>query len=446
MKKNGSASIRRILDQSVKDVEIVIVDNGSRDRTVEKGKLLCPQVKVVSIEDYRPGLAINRGVMESHGEFIVCLSPHCIPATPNWLERFVDNFHDPMVAGAYGRQIPMSYSDPVDKRDLFNVFGLDKRIQKRDTFFHNANSMFRRDVWQKIPFDESVVNIEDRIWAKQIIGKGYTIVYEPEAPVYHYHGINHHRDTARCENIVRLLEQIDDGPGSGFIKPFDPAELEVAAMVPLRQHQMGSVDAYDPLVAATIEAAEESTFIDTIVISADSEELLEKYSQQKRVIPYLRPKELSGSDVRVDKVLACTLKAIERNGYWPDLIVPLEITYPFRPPGLIDTIVVKLLEGGLDTVIAGFTEKRPCWLRDRPACSEIIDYTVVRDERKPLQIGLISLACATYPDFIRNGTRFGKNIGMVEVSDPLTAIEIRKPEDLNLFESLFGIFKKRNSI
>ena len=39
----------------------------------------------------------------------------------------------------------------VDKRDLLTIFGLDKKIQVKDTFFHNANSAFRREIWKKIP-------------------------------------------------------------------------------------------------------------------------------------------------------------------------------------------------------------------------------------------------------------------------------------------------------
>jgi len=53
------------------------------------------------------------------------------------------------------------------------VFGLDRRVQVKDSFFHNANSAFRREVWEKIPFDEQVTNIEDRVWAKKILSLGY---------------------------------------------------------------------------------------------------------------------------------------------------------------------------------------------------------------------------------------------------------------------------------
>ena len=48
------------------------------------------------------------------------------------------------VVAVYGRQEPYSYSNALDKRDLINTFGLDRKIQKKDPFFHNANSAFTK--------------------------------------------------------------------------------------------------------------------------------------------------------------------------------------------------------------------------------------------------------------------------------------------------------------
>ena len=57
-------------------------------------------------------------------------------------------------------------------------FGEESRIQKNDSFFHNANSMIRRKTWVKVKFDEEATNIEDRIWAQKILRLGKFIKYE----------------------------------------------------------------------------------------------------------------------------------------------------------------------------------------------------------------------------------------------------------------------------
>ena len=101
----------------------------------------------------------------------------------------------------------MSFSTPSDKRDMLLVFGLDRKYQTKDSFFHNANSIIRRKVWNKFYFDEKVTNIEDRIWAQKIIKNNYKLMYEPEASVYHYHGIHQNSDIKRLKGVVKIIEE-----------------------------------------------------------------------------------------------------------------------------------------------------------------------------------------------------------------------------------------------
>jgi len=74
---------------------------------------------------------------------VAILSGHCIPANERWLLRFSANFSKPSIAGVYGRQEPLPDSTAFDKRDLWTTFGRDRRTQRHDHFFHNANSMIR---------------------------------------------------------------------------------------------------------------------------------------------------------------------------------------------------------------------------------------------------------------------------------------------------------------
>ena len=137
-----SSCLKSIFGQTHKDFEVILVDNNSTDQTVNKAKAY--PIKVLTIKDFYPGRAINLGVSESRGEIIIILSGHCIPVTDKWLENLIKDLDDPEVAGVYGRQQPMSFSSDNDKRDLVTVFGLDKKIQKKDPFFHNANSAVRK--------------------------------------------------------------------------------------------------------------------------------------------------------------------------------------------------------------------------------------------------------------------------------------------------------------
>ena len=151
-----------------------------------------------------PGKAINLGIKKSSGDIIVCLSAHCLPVKNTWLSNLIKPLKNKKIAGVYGRQQPMSYSSVLDKRDLITIFGLDKKIQINDPFFHNANSAFRKELWKKIPFDNKATNIEDRIWGKKVISKGYRIIYEPKASVFHWHGVHQDLDLLEHQTLLAL--------------------------------------------------------------------------------------------------------------------------------------------------------------------------------------------------------------------------------------------------
>ena len=127
------ACIKSIKSQTYKNFEIILVDNNSKDRTLEIAKKY--KIKIIKIKKFLPGKAINLGIRNSNGSIIVCLSAHCIPTNNKWLLNLIKPLKNKKVAGCYGRQKPLAYSSVFDKRDLLTVFGLDKKTQNKDPFF-----------------------------------------------------------------------------------------------------------------------------------------------------------------------------------------------------------------------------------------------------------------------------------------------------------------------
>ena len=215
--KNEQAWIARclaaVLNQDVSGVEVLVVDTGSTDQTLA----ICRDfnVRVHAYQGpYTPGRALNAGFAQSRGRYLVCLSAHCIPLNDKWLERLIAGFHDPSVAAVYGRQEPLPDSHESDKRDLWTVFGIEQRLQRKDYLFHNANSAIRRDLWQRWPFDETLPSLEDRAWAKRMIAQGHAILYEPQASVYHFHGISHNEQAGRAQRVVKVIELLKSRGGA----------------------------------------------------------------------------------------------------------------------------------------------------------------------------------------------------------------------------------------
>ena len=200
-----SQCLKKISQQTLKDFEIIIVDNNSSDLTVKKASIFTK--KIIKIKNFLPGKAINEGIRLSRGKIIVIISAHCIPVNNNWLKNIVKDLSNKKVAGVYGRQEPMRYTSDFDKRDLLTIFGLDKKVQIKDTFFIMRIVLLEKK-YGKDFFDEKTTNIEDRIWGEKVISKGFKIIYEPTASVYHYHGVHQNLNKERAKNVVNILESL----------------------------------------------------------------------------------------------------------------------------------------------------------------------------------------------------------------------------------------------
>lgn len=428
-----SPCLSSLFAQEYKDFEVIIVDNNSTDMTLKKAKDY--DVRVISIKDYLPGKALNLGIAHSKGEFVCCLSGHCIPVNSKWLGNLLRNMDEDDVAGVYGRQEPMAYTSDLDKRDLLNIFGLDKRVQRKDSFFHNANSMIRRSVWEKVPFDETVMGIEDRVWAEEVLKRGYKIIYEPEASVYHYHGIYQEMDTERCLRTVKILEGLHT-LNKGLI---DAEKLNVVALIPVK----GEVKWLGgrPLIDYTIERCKESRLIKRTIISTDNPEYVEIAKKAGVEAPFLRNKDLSWDYVDLERVLQFSLQEIEAIGIIPDILVILEITYPFRSKDLLDNMIDQLVREGLDSIIPARPEYRSFWMNKGNELVRLDEGFMPRGLKQPIYLGLVGLGCITHPVFVREGQRLGRKIGIYEVTDPYSCIEVRDEDGFEIASRLIGDWK-----
>ncbi len=402
-----------IAEQTLKDFEIILVDNNSDDWSVKIAKKYTK--KIVNVTDFFPGKAINEGIRASSGEYIVIVSGHCIPKNNQWLEKLIDPFlkdKTKLLAGVYGRQEPLSSSSPLDKRDLTVVFGLDERIQKKDSFFHNANSALPRRIWEKFPFDEITTNIEDRLWGAEVTKNGYHIFYTPEASVYHYHGINQGGKIDRAEKIVKIIETLE-GPAvslSNIVRD----KLNIIGLIPVK----GSATIYNKenLLIKSIEFLKSSKLVEEVYISTDNEHTADLAKKNGALAPFIRPSYLSSPSVGLPEVLKFSLDEIEKIRK-VDLVVIIEENYPFRPDGLVDNLINSIIEGGYDTVCASIIEERSIWLDENERITAIGDSLMesrkIKNEK--VHINLFGLGAVTYVDNIRRRNILTNKVGLSPV-------------------------------
>lgn len=427
--------------QIYKNFEIILIDNYSSDQTIKKAKKYNIK-KILKIKNFLPGKALNLGVKSSKGKYCVCISAHCIPKNKFWLINLLKAIKkNKKFAAAYGRQEPMSFSSLADKRDLLITFGLDEKIQKKDSFFHNANSIIKKKLLTKYPFDNKITNIEDRLWAQKIIKKGYQIFYTPIASVYHYHGIHQDGNQQRLKNVVNIIEKSDKNLiGKGRI---NPKNLNIVAVVPIKGKCKKLKSNY--LLKYTIDNLKKTKYVNSIFVSTDSKKTALIAKKLGAKCPFIRPKKFSHPKISLEAVQKYNLKMLEKHGNFPDLFIHVEETFPFRTKDLIDGMIKRLLNDGYDAVVAVKSEFSGIWKEKNKKFFDRIDEgDIPRKFKKKTLISLQGLGCITYPEVLRKGKLAGGNIGLFEAIHPLAGFEARDVKSLSLTENLLNKFKNSN--
>jgi len=120
-------------------------------------------------------------------------------------------------------------------------------------------------------------------------------------------------------------------------------KLEVLAVVPARGGSKSIPKknikpfAGHPLLAYSIAAGLQASFVDRVIVSTDDEETAEISREYSAEVPVMRPAELaldSTPDLPVFEHLLSWLE--QEEAYVPDLIVQLRPTTPVRPPDCVD--------------------------------------------------------------------------------------------------------------
>ena len=173
--------------QTIKNVETIVVDSGSTDATAAIAGRYQAKLLNVDPENFSFGHSLNIGCQDAAADFVVIASAHVYPIYTDWLEQLLAPFKDSQIALVYGKQRGGKTTKYSEHHVFAKWFGDTSNPGQNNPFCNNANAAIRRKIWKQLPYNDELTGLEDIDWANRAIQLGYRIAYEAGAEVVHVH-------------------------------------------------------------------------------------------------------------------------------------------------------------------------------------------------------------------------------------------------------------------
>ena len=217
--------LKKLSEQTYKDFEIIVVDSGSTDKTLEIVKNYPVRLFHIKPEEFTYPYALNFGCRQAQAEkYFVFLSAHSVPISDTWLEDGISGFSlDEKISGVYGNVRALPDASIWEKLyfnsfwdSTFNFFKRRNIVKKGGMgVLGFTNAIIRRDLWEKYNLNEDYgMGGEDGEWCGYWMDKGYMALRDRRFSVFHSHGLG----------LKGLLEQQKHWISLSNPQPYKPLE------------------------------------------------------------------------------------------------------------------------------------------------------------------------------------------------------------------------------
>jgi len=188
---NEDKHIGRLLaginQQTVKNVQVILVDSGSTDTTVEIAKSMGAEVVSIEPKDFTFGKSLNLGISHAESDLVVIVSAHVYPVYPDWLENLLEPLKVSQSALSYGKQRGAKQTKYSEHQIFAKWYPDQSLLFQEHPFCNNANAAIKRELWDQHHYHEGLPGLEDLEWANWAFKAGYNIAYQADAEVIHVH-------------------------------------------------------------------------------------------------------------------------------------------------------------------------------------------------------------------------------------------------------------------
>jgi len=115
-----------------------------------------------------------------------------------------------------------------------------------------------------------------------------------------------------------------------------------------------------PLIQYTLECIEKSKYVNEFIISSDSDEILEVVGRLGYATTYKRPAEFATDrSAKIDAIRHATEFVEQTRGFFPELIVDLDIGVPLRTPADLDACIEAFAgDANMETMVTVYPAER----------------------------------------------------------------------------------------
>jgi len=435
-------AINSILSQTIKDWELIIINDGSTDNTKTILKKYANHSKIRIIDQAKKGLSVSNNVALrlSNAKYIMRLDA----------DDYIDENALLVLSSILDAkpEIGLVYPDYylIDENDEIMEIVRRKKISEEalllDLPAHGACTMFRKECLLQLGGYAEEFKCQDgyELWLRFMDSyKPYNV----NIPLFYYRQHNNNL-TKNHKEILETRRRIKRSFVGRFRKNKIP---KVLAIVPVRKQTNVSPEhpfallAGKPLLSYTLEQALKAELLDRIVVTSDSSEVLKYSARFNNVSTIERPRQLTASNTRLDAIVRHALNELKRrDDYKPDAIMILCVNSPLRRSQHIDKAIDTMVIFNVDTVISVLDELAFCYFHGNRGLVSIQKSRDLRIEKESIykETGAILL---TKIKEINNKTLHGKRIGHINML-PEESVKIKSHFDLWLAEGILTDWMK----
>lgn len=200
-----------VRSQSCTPQRLLVIDSASTDRTVELAQGSGFEVLHIARAEFNHGGTRQRAVEHLDDcDIVVFLTQDAILADASALCEIIAQFDDPLVAVAYGRQLPHHGAKPIEAHA--RVFNYGRHAMRKDLsaaarlgakvfFCSNSFAAYRRSLLVSLGgFRDNLILGEDMEYAARAVNAGYVNMYCATAAVRHSH------DYSLAQSVARYFD------------------------------------------------------------------------------------------------------------------------------------------------------------------------------------------------------------------------------------------------